>query len=354
VLKELREVHEPDRPVVRLPNRVADDRLACALVGSSALMERLRKDVQRVALSDKPVLVTGPSGAGKEPVVRAIHAWGANADQPFVPINCSAIPESLFESELFGYERGAFTGAERRRDGYLLAAGKGTLFLDEVADLPGPLQAKLLRVLECGRFRPVGISEERLFVGRVVAATNVDLTGRVKEGRFREDLLYRLDVLPLRVPALRERREDIPLLVGHFAQQQPRRLRFSPEAMKVLAGWSWPGNVRQLRTVVQRLAVFCEDDLVLPGSLAGLSDLGEDGVSPATAPGADLASLVERILDLPMGAVDRLQVVEDALVAVAMRRAGHVKARAASLLGVNRKRVERRTERGPRETEETT
>ncbi|MEO8180437.1 MAG: sigma-54 dependent transcriptional regulator [Deltaproteobacteria bacterium] len=345
ILRALRQVLSLEREVVRLRTRLSADQLPWTLVGTSVAMDRLRRAVQRVALSDQPVLINGPSGSGKEPVARAVHAWGGHPDEPFVSINCSAIPEALFESELFGHERGAFTGADRRREGYLANAGEGSLFLDEVAELPAGLQAKLLRVLETRQFRPVGGNEERTFRGRIIAATHSDLAARTQQGRFRADLLYRLDVLPLRVPSLQERTEDIPLLVVHFAQKQAPHLRFSPEALEALRSWTWPGNVRQLRNVVQRLAVFCDDEVVTIASLAALPDLGDVPVPALQAAEQSIVALAERMLELPLGGIDRLQTFEDAAIAVAMRRCDNVKTRAASLLGVHRKRVERRVDR---------
>jgi DNA-binding NtrC family response regulator len=339
ILRGLRDVSALEKEVQRLRART-DTETPWTLVGSSEEMRRLRKLVEKVAMSDNPALVVGPSGSGKEPVARAIHAWSARADEPFLAFNCSAIPEALFEAELFGYERGAFTGADRRRDGYCGAVGRGTLFLDEIGDLPATVQAKLLRVLEVGVYRPVGSLEERPFLGRVVAATHVDLVARTQQGRFREDLLFRLDVLPVRVPPLEARREDIPSLLSHFCSQQARRLQFSTEAIELLARRPWPGNVRQLRTLVQRLCVFADGDLVTPQTLQALPDFGSLDSEPVST---SLGAIAEVVLDLSLGEVDRLVAMEDALVQAALSRAGGVKTKAASLLGVHRKRIERRS-----------
>lgn len=310
------------------------------LIGTSSAMERLRAQIRRVAVSDRPVLVTGPSGTGKELVVRAIHALGATPEAPLLDLNCGAIPEALMESQLFGHERGAFTGAERKAPGLLATVGRGTLFLDEIAEMPLALQAKLLRVLETGRFRAVGASTDVPFEGRVVAATHAPLAERVRDGRFREDLFHRLDVLRIRVPSLDERRDDVPALVAHFASRQRKPMRLSTDAVEALRTRPWPGNVRELRNTIDRLAVFCDDDPITSASIESLD-------SPSDQPEGDLAALVRTVLR--NGAGDRFQLVERALVEEAMRLAGGNKSAAARLLGVHRKAVERRVGTSDRE-----
>jgi DNA-binding NtrC family response regulator len=308
------------------------------LVGVSRPMETLRETIRRVALSERPALVTGPTGAGKELVVGALHTLGPHPEEPLLDLNCSAIPEALMESQLFGHEKGAFTGADRRQEGYFSLVRQGTLFLDEVAELPPVLQAKLLRVLETGRFRPVGSSTEARFGGRVVAATHADLEQRVREGRFREDLYYRLNVLVVRVPSLDERPEDVPALVAHFCRGQSRALRFSSEALDLLARTSWPGNVRQLRNLVDRLAVFADADahLVTPEVLAPF--LRQMPAAPGD--GLGLRAAAQAILRLPVE--NKLAAIEEALVAEAMALSDGNKSAAARLLGVHRKAVSRR------------
>jgi len=202
------------------------------LVGSSKPMEELRSAIRRVVASDRPVLITGPTGSGKELVVQAIHALGPHPKSPLLDLNCSAFPDNLLESHLFGHEKGAFTGATTRNIGYLAAVRDGTLFLDEIGELELRLQAKLLRVLEAGTYRPVGAIEDQLFNGRVVAATHVDLAMAIQQRRFREDLFYRLNVLTLRVPSLDEHREDIPALVAHFLSRHPRIVSFADSALE--------------------------------------------------------------------------------------------------------------------------
>ncbi len=335
LVDRVREQLRLEGEVHTLRARTHGDRDVPGLVGSSPVMERLRERLARVATSDRPVLVTGPSGSGKEVVVRALHALGAAPEEPLFDVNCGALPEALVEALLFGHERGAFTGADRKSSGYLSAVGRGTLFLDEVAELPLPLQAKLLRVLETRRYRAVGGTTEARFDGRVVAATHADLGQRVKSGRFREDLFHRLNVLVIDCPSLDERRSDIPALVAHFARDQPREIRFSEGAMRKLAGANWPGNLRQLRNLIDRLAVFCDEDPITENAVAR-----ELGASPAEG-AASLRDLALRAIESG-GSGDRLEAMERALVEEALRLAQGNKSEAARLLGVHRKRIERR------------
>jgi DNA-binding NtrC family response regulator len=306
------------------------------LVGVSPAMELLRETIRRAALSDRPVLVTGPTGSGKELVVEALHTLGPHPDHPLLDLNCGAIPEALMESQLFGHAKGAFTSADREQQGYLSMVKEGTLFLDEVAELPATLQAKLLRVLETGVFRPVGSAAQGRFEGRVIAATHADLTDRVRTGAFREDLFYRLNVLAIRVPPLGERREDVPALVAHFCRGQKRPLRFSAAALDLMMGLAWPGHVRQLRNLVDRVAAFADDDLVTPEALAPF--LAE---SPVSNTNADvLQSTAQNILRLPIE--NKLEAIEEALIAEAVRLSDGNKSGAARLLGLHRKAVSRR------------
>ncbi len=310
--------------------------MASRLVGVSTAMEVLRETIRRAALSDRPVLVTGPTGSGKELVVEALHTLGPHPDQPLLDLNCGAIPEALMESQLFGHIKGAFTGADQNQQGYLSLVKQGTLFLDEVAELPPMLQSKLLRVLETGVFRPVGSATQGKFEGRVVAATHAELSARVRDGKFREDLFYRLNVLAVRVPPLVERREDIPALVAHFCRGQKRALRFSETALAVLSGAAWPGNVRQLRNLVDRVAAFADDDLVTPETLRPFV------VDPqiVDADAQVLRSSAQSILRLPID--NKLEAIEEALIAEAVRLSDGNKSGAARLLGMHRKAVSRR------------
>jgi DNA-binding NtrC family response regulator len=240
------------------------------LVGSSPAMLRVVGLIERVAPADATVLVRGASGTGKELVARALHANSPRAERPLVTINCAALTEGLLESELFGHERGAFTGAVSAKPGLVEVAEGGTLFIDEIGEMAPGLQAKLLRVLEDGHFRRVGGTQEVCADVRVVAATNRDLAEGLKSGRFREDLYYRLNVVAIELPLLRERREDVPLLVEHFLttrQIGPLRSRIDPEALRALVSYDWPGNVRELANVLERAQILAEDHLITPDDL---------------------------------------------------------------------------------------
>jgi DNA-binding NtrC family response regulator len=286
------------------------------------------------------VLIRGPNGTGKEVIAQALHQAGKRADQPLVTVNCAAIAPGLVESELFGHERGAFTHAVGRRIGCLEAAQSGTIFLDEVAELSPDLQAKLLRVLEARRFQRVGGVEELAFRARVVAATHQDLEARIADGRFREDLYYRLNVVAMDLPPLGERQGDIPLLVAHFVQQFGRPLRFSAEAMTWLERRPWPGNVRELRNAIERLALLSDEDNVSIETL-------ERVVQQRRAEGqGEIERLARQLLarDAAQGE-SKLDLMERTMVRIAMDLTNHNQTRAAKLLGVDRKALERRWQR---------
>lgn len=327
--------------VEQLAERLERDYGLGAIVGVSAAIERVRNLIRRVADADATVLIRGPNGTGKELVAQALHQSGKRAGEPLVAVNCSAIAPGLVESELFGHERGAFTNAMSRRVGCFEAAGTGTIFLDEVAELTPDLQAKLLRVLEARRFSRVGSSEPVAFKARVVAATHQDLEQRIADGRFREDLYYRLNVISLEVPALSERREDIPVLVAHFVSQFGRPLRFSKDAMQNLEQRSWPGNVRELRNTIERLALLCDTDEVTPRSIDQVAPLRREGVSE---PG-EIDRLARLLLAREMPGENKLDLMERTMVRIAMELSGHNQTRAARVLGVERKALERRFKR---------
>jgi two-component system response regulator HydG len=340
IVASFRERTELRGEVARLRERVQASWGVGAIVGSSRAMEGVRKLVMRVADAAATVLIRGETGTGKELVARALHETSARRDEPFVAVNCSALPGTLIESLVFGHERGAFTGAERRTRGQLELAGSGTILLDEIAEMPLELQAKLLRVLEDRRFRPLGAEEERPLQARVLASTHVDLERRIAEGRFREDLFYRLNVVTIRVPALNERLEDLPELVHSFAADSARRLRFSDAAMGWLRHRPWPGNVRELRNVIERVALLSDGDTV---EVSALDELAR-GPSANDAR-LEIDRMARALLALPDRLGSKLDVIERAVLHHAIESCGGNKSAAARLVGVDRKALERRWER---------
>ncbi len=238
------------------------------LVGESAAMRKMRAALERLAEQDVSILIQGESGTGKELVARALHDRGARRNKRFVPLNCGAIPESLIDSELFGHTKGAFTGASTDRPGVFVEADGGTLFLDEIGDMPVAVQARLLRVLQEGEVRAVGGSGTRKIDCRVIAATNVELAAAVEHGKFRQDLYYRLNVVVLRVPSLRDRLDDLPLLAAHFLRKHgSASLTLSPDALDAMLEYSWPGNVRELENAVLHAIALHHGDVIGPESL---------------------------------------------------------------------------------------
>ncbi|HEY8430182.1 MAG TPA: sigma-54 dependent transcriptional regulator, partial [Sandaracinaceae bacterium] len=297
---------------------------AGALVGKSEAMRRVMDMVRRVANARTSVLITGESGTGKEMVARALHEHGDRASGPFVVVNSGALPEALMESELFGHEKGAFTGATARSEGLVRAAHGGTLFLDEIGELSLGLQVKLLRVLQERKVRPVGGSKEVEVDIRIVAATNRDIERQVAEGTFRQDLFYRLNVIRLHLPPLRERPEDIPLLAAHFVQKHgalaKKRLELTPEALRWLMQQPYPGNVRELENVIERAVTLAVGDRI---TLDEMPDSGRSAAPPAVpveiGPGFDIDAYLADI--------------ERRLVLRALEQAGGVRTEAAKLLG---------------------
>ncbi len=309
------------------------------LIGTSVSMQRIYKLVGQVARSDATVLLVGESGTGKELIARAIYANSPRAARPYVAINCAAIPDTLLESELFGHERGAFTGALTQRIGKFERADGGTIFLDEIGDMPLALQAKLLRILQNGEFQRLGGDQTLRTRVRVIAATNKDLAAMVKAKTFREDLFYRLNVVMIQLPPLRERAEDILPLADYFLHRdgKERRLKFSVAAKKALQAYRWPGNVRELENAVQRAVVCAAAESIEPGDLS--ADLG--GASSAPAAGGDWWSLVKS----SAGDGDLLAAAEKILVEKALRESGGNVQKAAEILGVTRAALRTRIER---------
>ncbi|HXR49134.1 MAG TPA: sigma-54 dependent transcriptional regulator [Candidatus Limnocylindrales bacterium] len=264
-----------------------------SVIARSPLMQAVFRDASLIAPSETRVLITGESGVGKEVVVDVIHAWSSRAKGPLIKINCAAIPETLLEAELFGHEKGAFTGARAQRIGRFEEANEGTIFLDEVAEMSPPLQAKLLRVTQNGRFQRVGSNREIQTNARLLAASNRNLEEEVKHGRFREDLFYRLNVVELNIPPLRERREDVLPLAGRFIEELTKgRARFAEAVTVCLERYPWPGNVRELRNAMERAVLLSRSELILPEHLpARVRGAGEQPVAPEAADPARLEEI---------------------------------------------------------------
>jgi DNA-binding NtrC family response regulator len=321
--------------VKRLRRAMAQNPQVDGLVGNSAVMQRLRELISRVGDSDASVLITGDSGTGKELVARALHAHSKTTDPPFVAVNCAALPAHLLESELFGHVKGAFTDAQRSRDGLFIEAHGGTLFLDEIAEMPMEMQVKLLRALQERKVRPVGGNTERPFAARLVAATNRDIEAEVKAGRFREDLYYRINVVRVEVPPLRDRGTDVVVLAQHFLETTRVRrgtqvIGISSAAAQKLMDYNWPGNVRELQNAIERAVAFTAFDHIT------VDDLPEKirtygGVPHVSQPETttELLTLVE---------------VERRHIARVLKAVLGNKTQAARVLGVDRRTLYRKLE----------
>jgi DNA-binding NtrC family response regulator len=294
------------------------------VVGRSEAMEKVYRMVQKVAPTDATVLLRGESGTGKELIARAIHELSPRADKPFVAVSCGALPESLLESELFGYEKGAFTGADRRKEGLFQAAGEGTLFLDEIGDVSLATQVKLLRVLQSHEMVPLGATKAIPVRARIIAATNRNLEEALHAGTFREDLYYRINVFPIVLPPLRERREDIPELINHFLRKYGGpKAAIEPDALVALMHYAWPGNVRELENVVERTVIMTGGGVITRADLPAHIVHSTAPSSPVEIPHEGLA----------------LEEVERHLIVRALDKAGGNKTEAARLLGVTRRRL---------------
>ena len=311
--------------VERLRGELAALTAPTGIVGKSTALEQAVAIARKVAKHPSTVLITGESGSGKELIARLIHHASPRAALPFVAVNCGAIPEQLLESELFGHARGAFTGATESRSGLFEQADGGTLFLDELGELPQPLQVKLLRALQEGEIRPVGDNAPRKVDVRVVTATSRDLESEVREGRFRADLFYRVNVVRIQLPPLRERREDIPELVRHFMREVNTRLDLSlrtvtPAAMRLLMDYAWPGNVRELENVIERAMILAEGETLdvaqLPAAIRAPGEAGDSAMQE----------------DLDLSVKRRMAALERSLIERALRQTGGNRTRAAKLL----------------------
>lgn len=333
------------------------------IIGRSSAIQKVLHMASKIARSDSSVLIYGESGTGKELIASALHRLSTRSAKKFIPINCSAIPETLLESELFGHEKGAFTGATNRRIGHFEAAYSGTIFLDEIGDMPLSLQAKLLRVLQEKQFTPVGSNQLKEANVRIIAATNIDLQKAVNENRFRLDLYYRLNVLPIVIPPLRQRREDLIDLIEYFLELANTKHRiknvcyFTPETIKVLLQYSWPGNIRELQNLVERLVVINR------GGPININQLPKDYITNESFISNNQAEFIEEVsyekkpqplpepsinhtsilsgefLELPKEGVNLTMLVEELennYIIKALNRTGNNKNKAARLLGLNR------------------
>ncbi len=311
------------------------------IVGKSAIMLEVYKLVARVAASTATVLVAGESGTGKELVARSIHTHSPRANAPFVPVNCTALTESLLESELFGHARGAFTGAVAAKRGLFETASGGTLFLDEIGDMGPKMQAQLLRTLQDGEVRPVGGTDSIRVDVRLVCATNKDLEDEVKAGRFREDLYFRINVVTVHLPPLRDRREDIPSLVAHFLSKTARRERrevaaMSHEALRLLTAYGWPGNVRELENAIERAVAVAKGNVVLPSDLPPEVGGSATGGVAAGSSGSDGGIIADR---------PTLGELERRYIQLVLGECGGNKKKAAEKLGIDRRTLYRALER---------
>jgi transcriptional regulator with PAS, ATPase and Fis domain len=295
------------------------------IIGESLAMRGMLSLIKKVAPSDATVLILGESGTGKELVATSIHENSLRKSKPFIKLNCAAIPAELLESELFGHEKGAFTGATKFKPGKFDMADNGTLFLDEIGDMPLKLQSKILRVIQEKEFYRVGGSSTVKVDVRFIASTNQNLEKMVQEGAFREDLYYRLNVFTLHLPPLRERKEDIPLLVERFLQDLPKRVEISSIALQMIMAYPWPGNIRELKNVIESAAVIAEDGFIepaqLPGSITGAFNTRSNEIS----------------LPVNLSLDERMNEIEKSIIIEALRKTGGVQVRATELLGINQR-----------------
>jgi DNA-binding NtrC family response regulator len=321
------------KEIVRLKKEVESRYHFHQLIGKSPSMQNIYNLIERISDSTSNVLITGESGTGKELVAKAIHYNGVRKEGPFIAVNCAAIPETLLESELFGYKKGAFTDAKADKKGLMIEADEGTVFLDEITEMAPMLQAKLLRVIEDRQVRPLGDTHSYSLDVRIISASNRDMKELIHQGRFREDLYYRLKVIDIELPPLRERREDIPLLVQHFIG------KFSPEtkknisgvsedALSLLVNYPWPGNVRELENVIQRAITLAQHEMILPDDL----------------PSSMLLEIRENVLDRSLREKYSIDQLEKEYIRKILVEVGGNKSKAAEILGVDRKTLYRKLE----------
>ncbi|MBJ00683.1 MAG: hypothetical protein CME67_05575 [Halobacteriovoraceae bacterium] len=331
---EVDSVSKFNRPSNLRIEKPSEDDIFCHMIGRSKVMKEVFERIQKVALTESTVLVTGPSGTGKELVAHAIHELSSRGRRNKVSVNCGAIPRDLLESELFGHVKGSFTGAISNRKGRFELADKGSIFLDEIGDMPHMLQVKLLRVLQSRTIEPVGSTDTITIDTRVIAATHRDLEKMVSEGKFREDLFYRLNVIPIKIPALKERREDIPLLISYFVDRfssadRSNEISFSDKALEMLLSYDWPGNVRELENIIERLVILRGGNEILP----------EDLPAKIFRHNPLATDHYKHIFELPEEGVDLKRVlsdIEDSLILQALSFTGGNKNQASKLLNLNR------------------
>ncbi len=336
--------HEPSRAQIS-PKGSKSKKAMPMLIGGSPVMEALHSAIQRIASTPATVLIRGESGTGKELVACSIHVSSLRGHKSFVAVHCAAVPESLIESTLFGHERGAFTGAHQLKKGRLEQACGGTLFLDEIGDIPLATQVKLLRVLQEKEYERVGGSDTIPADVRVIAATHRNLEAMIQTGEFREDLYYRLNVIPLVLPPLRDRREDVPALIHHFLdkfnQENQRTLALAPSFVELLSAYHWPGNIRELQNCIERLVALSDSTLVdihtIPESLVSYFEHMRATRSPASA--KPKSTSIQQTLP------DRLDAIERDRLREALTKAGWVKAKAARLLGMTTRQISYRMQK---------
>ncbi len=321
------------KEVIRLRKEVESRYDFHQLIGKSPSMQKIYDLIERISDSSSNVLITGESGTGKELVAKAIHYNGVRKEGPFVAINCAAIPETLLESELFGYKKGAFTDAKSDKKGLIFEANEGTLFLDEITEMPLTLQAKLLRVIEEREVRPLGDTNSYPIDVRIISTSNRDIASLIQQGRFREDLYYRLKVIDIEMPPLRERKEDIPILVQHFIHKFSKELKkavssVSEDALKILLNYFWPGNVRELENITQRAITLSQHEVILPDDL----------------PASIIQKTDEKLFEKAMGEKFTLDQLEKEYIRRVLVETGGNKSKAAERLGLDRKTLYRKLE----------
>jgi DNA-binding NtrC family response regulator len=327
------ETHLLKKEVIRLRKEVESRYHFHQLIGKSLSMQKIYGLIERISDSSSNVLITGESGTGKELVAKAIHYNGVRKEGPFVAINCAAIPETLLESELFGYKKGAFTDAKSDKKGLIFEANEGTLFLDEITEMPLTLQAKLLRVIEEREVRPLGDTNSYPIDVRIISSSNRNIKSTIQEGRFREDLYYRLNVIDIQLPPLRERKEDIPLLIQHFITKFSNEFKknisgVSKDALKLLLNYSWPGNVRELENVIQRAITLSQHDTILPEDL----------------PPSMLQETDKNVLEKAVQEKYTINQLEKEYIRRILVEVGGNKSKAAEILGLDRKTLYRKLE----------